>query len=103
MLREIGDALESITAETALLLVFEDLHWVDDCTVDLISALARRRTPAKLMLLATCRPLVAVAPGHPLKALLRDLLVRRLCHDIPLTSLSEAEVEEYLGARSPAS
>jgi predicted ATPase len=49
--------LESITAETALLLVFEDLHWVDDSTVDLISALARRRSPAKLMLLATCRPL----------------------------------------------
>jgi predicted ATPase len=49
--------VESITAETALLLVFEDLHWVDDSTVDLISALARRRSPAKLMLLATCRPL----------------------------------------------
>jgi len=45
MLREIGDALDSITAETALLLVFEDLHWVDDSTVDLVSALARRRTP----------------------------------------------------------
>src|SRR3984957_11399582 len=48
MLREIGDALESVTAETPLLLVFEDLHWVDDSTVDLISALARRRHPAKL-------------------------------------------------------
>jgi DNA-binding winged helix-turn-helix (wHTH) protein len=47
MLREIGDALESVTAETPLLLVFEDLHWVDDSTVDLISALARRRHPAK--------------------------------------------------------
>jgi hypothetical protein len=35
----------------------KDLHWVDDSTVDLISALARRRSPAKLMLLATCRPL----------------------------------------------
>ena len=45
MLREIGDALESFTAETPLLLVFEDLHWVDDSTVDLISALARRRHP----------------------------------------------------------
>jgi DNA-binding winged helix-turn-helix (wHTH) protein/tetratricopeptide (TPR) repeat protein len=103
MLREIGDALESITAETALLLVFEDLHWVDDSTVDLISALARRRTPAKLMLLATCRPLDAEPSGRSLKALIPDLLVHRLCCEIVLTPLSEAEVEEYLGAQSPES
>jgi DNA-binding winged helix-turn-helix (wHTH) protein len=103
MVREIGDALESITAQTALLLVLEDLHWVDDSTLDLISALARRRTPAKLMLLATCRPLGAHAPRHPLKALRSELLVHRLCREIALTSLSEAEVEEYLGAQSPAS
>jgi DNA-binding winged helix-turn-helix (wHTH) protein len=100
MVREIGDALESITAQTALLLVLEDLHWVDDSTLDLISALARRRTPAKLMLLATCRPLDAELPS---KALISDLVVRRFCRKIDLTPLSEAEVEEYLGAQSPAS
>jgi DNA-binding winged helix-turn-helix (wHTH) protein/tetratricopeptide (TPR) repeat protein len=103
MVREIGDALESITAQTALLLMFEDLHWVDDSTVDLISALARRHTPAKLMVLGTCRPLDAEPAGHSLKALMRDLPVRRLCREIALSSLSEAEVEEYLAARSPAS
>jgi DNA-binding winged helix-turn-helix (wHTH) protein/tetratricopeptide (TPR) repeat protein len=103
MVREIGDALESIAAESALLLVFEDLHWVDDATVDLISALARRRTRAKLMLLATCRPLDSEPPGHSLKTLMPDLLVHRLCRKIDLSPLSEAEVEEYLGAQSPAS
>jgi DNA-binding winged helix-turn-helix (wHTH) protein/tetratricopeptide (TPR) repeat protein len=103
MLREIGDALESITAETALLLVFEDLHWTDDSTVDLISTLARRRTPAKLMLLATCRPLNPQPLGHALKVLLPDLLVHRLCREIDLTPLSEADVEEYLSVQSPAS
>ena len=100
MLREIADALELITAETPLLLVFEDLHWVDGSTVDLLSVLARRRTPAKLMVLATCRPLDAELP---LKALISDLVVRRFCRKVDLTPLSEAEVEEYLGARSPAS
>jgi predicted ATPase/DNA-binding winged helix-turn-helix (wHTH) protein len=103
MLREIGDALESVTTETPLLLVFEDLHWVDDSTVDLISALARRRHPAKLMFLATCRPLELDPSGHCLRAVLRDLLVHRLCREIALTSLSEVEVEEYLVVQSPAS
>ena len=41
MLREISEALESITAQITLVLVFEDLHWADDATVDLISACAR--------------------------------------------------------------
>jgi DNA-binding winged helix-turn-helix (wHTH) protein len=102
MVREIGDALDSITAETALLLMLEDLHWVDDSTVDLISALARRRTPAKLMLLATCRPLDAEPAGHSLRGRIPDLLVHRLCREIALTPLSEAEVEEYLAIQSPA-
>jgi DNA-binding winged helix-turn-helix (wHTH) protein len=103
MVREIGDALDSITAEAALLLMFEDLHWVDDSTLDLISALGRRRTPAKLMLFATCRGLNAQPLNNALKALMPDLLVHHLCREIALTPLSEAEVEEYLGAQSPAS
>src|ERR1700733_7930363 len=102
MVREIGNALDSITAETGLLLLFEDLHWVDDSTVDLISALARRRTPAKLMLLATCRRLDAEPAGHSLKGLIPDLLVHRLCREIALAPLSDAEVEEYLAMQSPA-
>src|SRR6202166_727216 len=40
MLREMSEALEAITTELPLLLVFEDLHWADHPTVDLISALA---------------------------------------------------------------
>jgi len=44
MLREIGDALEAIASRSPLVIVFEDLQWVDYSTVDLISVLARRRT-----------------------------------------------------------
>jgi predicted ATPase/DNA-binding winged helix-turn-helix (wHTH) protein len=100
MLREICEALETITAECPLLLVFEDLQWVDHSTVDLISALARRQGPAKLMLIATCRPLDLELRGHPLKALKQDLLVHRLCHEFALAPLTEAEVGEYLAVRS---
>jgi DNA-binding winged helix-turn-helix (wHTH) protein len=103
MLREIADALEAITADSPLLLVFEDLQRVDDSTVDLISLLARRQAPAKLMLLATFRPLELEASGQPLSALTRDLLVHRLCRELDLASLSEVEVAQFLAARSIAS
>jgi DNA-binding winged helix-turn-helix (wHTH) protein len=47
MLREIGEALETISAAAPLLLILEDLQWVDPSTVDLISALARGREMAR--------------------------------------------------------
>ena len=50
MVRELCEVLEIITAETPLMVVLEDLHWVDPSTLDLISALARRRDPARLLL-----------------------------------------------------
>src|SRR6201998_2075364 len=48
---EICEALESLGQTEPLLLVFEDFHWADTAPLDFISALARRRTPAKIMLL----------------------------------------------------
>ena len=96
MLREIAEALETITSDKPLLLVLEDLHWVDPSTVDLISTLARRRSPSKLMLLGTYR-----LAEHPWKAVKQDLLVHRLCRKIALPPLAETEVAEYLGIESP--
>lgn len=96
MLREIGDALETIASVNPLMLVFEDLQWVDPCTVDLLSALARRRGAARLMMVGTYRPADLESSNPPLKALTQDLLVRRLCHEIALQPLTEMETNEYL-------
>jgi DNA-binding winged helix-turn-helix (wHTH) protein len=96
MMREIGELLEMFTAKTPLLLIFEDLHWVDYSTVDLISALSRRRGHCRLMLVGTYRSVDVTLSGHPLHTLKQDLLVHRLCHEIPLEPLSETEVAAYL-------
>jgi tetratricopeptide (TPR) repeat protein len=100
MLREIGQAFESISSEQGLLLVLEDLHWVDPSTVDLISSLARRRAAGKLMLVGTYRPVDVTLAQHPLKGVKQDLLVHHLCREITLEPLAEREVGEYLAAES---
>ena len=46
MLREIREAFGTLNLEAPVLLVFEDLQWVDPSTVDLISAFARHRATA---------------------------------------------------------
>jgi len=96
MLREIGEALETITSHVPLLLVLEDLQWVDASTVDLLSSLARRRGPAKLMLIGTYRSVDLVAADHPLKTVKQNLLVHQLCRELALEPLREADVAEYL-------
>jgi len=101
MLREIGDALETFCADAPLLLVLEDLHWADSCTVDFISTLARRRGTGKLMLLGTFRPLDMALVRHPLQMVKQDLLVHQLCRKIALEPLTEAEIAEYLVLEMP--
>jgi DNA-binding winged helix-turn-helix (wHTH) protein/tetratricopeptide (TPR) repeat protein len=101
MLREIGEVLDVIASASPLLLVFEDLHWVDGSTVDLLSALARRRGPAKLLVLGTYRPADVATSNLPLKSLTQDLLVHHLCREIALEPLTEAEVAEYLAGGAP--
>jgi predicted ATPase len=100
MLRETCDALDAIAAERPLLLVFEDLQWADYPTVDLISALARRRTPAKLFVIATKRTLDAAKPKHPLRALKDDLIAHGLCREIALQPLGALVAAEFLAAES---
>ncbi|MBV8847856.1 MAG: AAA family ATPase [Bryobacterales bacterium] len=98
MLREICEALEALTAKEPLILILEDLHWADHSTLDLISAVARRRGPAKLMLLGTFRTVEVILSKSPLKDLKQDLLIHRLCNEVPLKGLAEAEVRQYLEA-----
>ena len=88
-------ALEELAAEKSLLLVFEDVHLADSATCSLLSALARRRAPAKLMVLATFRPLEGSA-DNALKSLRQDLLLRRLCVELVLQPFGRAQVRKLV-------
>ncbi|HTW78695.1 MAG TPA: AAA family ATPase [Terracidiphilus sp.] len=84
-------AFEEISRAMPLVLVFEDLHWADAATLNLLAALARRRAPANLLVLVTFRPR-SIASGHPLRALKHDLLVHKLCTEAALEPFPKAAV-----------
>lgn len=88
-------ALEEVAMEKALVLIFEDLQWANDSTLELISALARRRTPTKLMVLATYSSHCASAE-HPLKSLKQDLVMHRQCAELALAPLAKTAVRQLL-------
>ena len=101
MVREICETLESLSSEVPILLVFEDLHWVDPSTLDLVSALARRREEVKLMLVCTYRPVDVILSDSSLKRLKQDLQVHNLCAEIELERLPEPAIAEYLAKEFP--
>jgi predicted ATPase/DNA-binding winged helix-turn-helix (wHTH) protein len=101
MLWELAEALERLTARQPLLLVLEDLHWSDASTLDLLAMLARRREPARLLLLGTYRVPDALQRGHPLHTVHHELQRHGQCGELPLPLLTEVAVAAYLTRRFP--
>ncbi len=99
LLLEMAEALEMLSAASPLVLVLEDLHWSDYATLDLLSLLARRDDPARLLIVGTYRPVDVVLANHPLKAVKQDLMARGRCEEVALELLNAAEVDAYLEAR----
>jgi predicted ATPase len=99
MLWELAEALERLTTRQPLLLVLEDLHWSDPSTLDVLAVLARRREPARLLLLGTYRLPDALQRGHPLPTVHHELQRHGQCTELPLPLLPEAAVAAYLATR----
>ncbi len=80
--------LDALRASGPTVLVFEDVHWADEATLDLLRFLGRRLGDVPALLVATYRD-DEVPPGHPLRVVLGDLAgaaaVRRL-HVPPLSA-----------------
>ena len=101
MPRELAEAVDLAAADQLLLLVLEDMHWSDPSTVDWLAMLARRREPARLLVIVTCRPVELIVHGHPLKQVKQDLVARRLASEMILGRLAHAEVQDYVAQRLP--
>ena len=77
-------------ASTPSVLIFEDVHWADHATLDLIRYLGRRLPALPTLLILSLRS-DEVAPDHPLARLPGDLPTAALSH-IKLAPLSAAAV-----------
>lgn len=99
MVREICDALEELTKSTPLVFVIEDLHWSDVSTLDVILALASRGSAARLLLLASYRPVDVLAGSHPLQSAKERLRTQGRCAEYELTPWSIEDVSEFVRFR----
>ncbi|HTB87689.1 MAG TPA: AAA family ATPase [Steroidobacteraceae bacterium] len=75
----------------ATIVVFEDVHWADEATLDLIKFLGRRMQHLPVMLIISYRD-DEVGMHHPLRSVIGDLPVA-LLKRLSLPSLSESAVQ----------
>jgi DNA-binding SARP family transcriptional activator/tetratricopeptide (TPR) repeat protein len=89
--------LGEIGAAAPLVLVFDDLHWADRPTLQLLRHLVRSPQPRRALLLGTYRE-AELEPGHPLHELIGDVRREGLLTRLELPGLAEPEVAELLAA-----
>ncbi len=80
------------------ILIFEDVHWADEATLDLLKFLARRLQGLGVMLVISYRD-EEVGPTHPLRSVIGDLpsgSVHRL-HLAPLSATAIAALAQEAG------
>jgi DNA-binding SARP family transcriptional activator len=96
--------ISEIGAEAPVVLVFDDLHWADRPTLQLLRHLVRAPAPRRALFLGTFRePDVGVS--HPLQELMGDLRREGTLRRLELGGLAESEVAELVAelAAEPAS
>ena len=99
MLREIVESIEALTEQCPVLILLEDLQWSDHATLDVLGFLAKRKEPARLLVLGTYRPVDVIVTDHPLRGLKESLRAHGLIKEIPLELLTQNDIREFLAER----
>jgi len=86
--------LDHLGGDAPTVLVFEDLHWADEATMELLSYLARTLTTERVLLLASHRS--DLPRGNLLRTQLADRDLRRRMEDVPVPPFTEAETREFV-------
>jgi tetratricopeptide (TPR) repeat protein/predicted Ser/Thr protein kinase len=94
--RELAALLQELCRSEPMVLLFDDVHWADASTVDLLSFVADRIETTPVLVIATYRPSDVLLTKHPFVQLKQGLQTRGLCHDIELEFLTTEDVEQYL-------
>ncbi|MFN0121813.1 MAG: serine/threonine-protein kinase PknK [Blastocatellia bacterium] len=99
--RELSNFLAEITRARPLIILFEDLHWADVSTVDMISYLAARFDVLRVLIVVTYRASDLLLSRHPFFAVKQELESRELCREIEPDFLRRDHIAEYLALEFP--
>jgi DNA-binding winged helix-turn-helix (wHTH) protein len=99
-LRELAEALDALSVDAPVVIVFDDLQWTDPSTAEFVAFLASRREPARVLLVGTYRT-AEVPRDHPVRKVTGELVARRQASSLLLDDLGVEAVAAYLSRRFP--
>jgi predicted ATPase len=94
--REIAGLLEEAGRIQPVILWFDDVHWADPSTTDLILYLAQRMDTTRSMIIVTARPSDLAQAKHPFLAVKLELLARGQCREITPGPLDVGAIGRYV-------
>ncbi|GAA1738390.1 helix-turn-helix transcriptional regulator [Luedemannella helvata] len=86
--------LDHVGIDGPVVLIFEDIHWADPSTLDLIAYLARATSRERMLLVCSHRS--QLVSGHPLRSMLAEPDFTRRTHRLTLAGLSRPELRDLL-------
>jgi class 3 adenylate cyclase len=95
--RAFNDLFLGLSRQAPLLVVLEDLHWVDEASIALLQQLTPELQRVPVVVLITYRS-DEVLRRHPLSVLIADLLRARLATSLPLAALDSTQTDELIEA-----
>jgi DNA-binding CsgD family transcriptional regulator len=89
------NALLEAAAGSPLLLVFEDIHWSDELSAQMLAHLVRRLKQAPIAVVITYRD-AEIGPGHPLAPTLAEFSETRAATRLSLSGLDYGHTRELI-------
>ncbi len=93
---ELGAFLQEVSRSWPLIFFFDDLHWSDASTIDLLTYIAGKIRAMRVLIVVTYRTSDLLLTRHPFLQVKPDLQARGQCREITLQFLLRPEIERYL-------
>jgi serine/threonine protein kinase/tetratricopeptide (TPR) repeat protein len=101
MKRELFAFLRELSRSTTVVFFFDDVHWADISTVDILSYLGTRGDDLKILTIVTYRPSELLLSEHPFIGVKQELQGRGICEEIALDFLGQDDIAQYLDIEFP--
>jgi tetratricopeptide (TPR) repeat protein len=99
--RELVAFLREASSAHPIALFFDDLHWADASTVDVLAYLATRLEHMAVLVIVTYRPEELFLRKHPFLQIRSELQARGACRQLSLEFLSREDISRYLALEYP--
>ncbi len=98
---ELAALLSDTSRRQPLVIFFDDLHWADVSTIDILAYLAGKFDEMRVLIIVTYRPSALVLAKHPFLSVKLNLQARGVCSEVSPPFLTRDEIKDYLDLNFP--